>query len=365
MNGVLMQLGFLRRVRESAYWPRVGWIFGTSAGALSGSLAAVDRLDDLEAFLLELQPEETFRPNRLWQVPLVGFHDYALPRTIGERLGDPAGLARELADAAIELIVIATDVTRDAEHDGINVGELAYSSWDTPPDVFAQALLASAAITVLPLRVGDRVATDGGWVRNYPLGYAYDHPAVETIIGFSFQLTFPRVSAGAVAHLRRRLEPFRRVLPIRAVIAELARAEARASRGEPAHLVDMIMRLMRVSLLRNNALEERFADEKDQAIGELEALRDDVLDLVRRHARGGSRERLVQAVADRFADAHFPFRHDRRVPRITVRASAGDVSLDHGFRTQRPWTEEAKRALIRRGYELASREFTAYERVVA
>ena len=34
MNGVLMELGFLRRLRESELWPRVGWIFGTSAGAL-------------------------------------------------------------------------------------------------------------------------------------------------------------------------------------------------------------------------------------------------------------------------------------------------------------------------------------------
>ena len=54
MNGVLMELGFLKRIHESPYWPRVGWIFGTSAGALSGSLAAVDRLDELEQFLLAL-----------------------------------------------------------------------------------------------------------------------------------------------------------------------------------------------------------------------------------------------------------------------------------------------------------------------
>ena len=36
VNGVLMELGFLRRLRETSLWPRVGWIFGTSAGALSG-----------------------------------------------------------------------------------------------------------------------------------------------------------------------------------------------------------------------------------------------------------------------------------------------------------------------------------------
>jgi predicted acylesterase/phospholipase RssA len=52
MNGVLMELGFLQRLRDSPLWPRVGWIFGTSAGALAGTLAALDRLDDLERFLL-------------------------------------------------------------------------------------------------------------------------------------------------------------------------------------------------------------------------------------------------------------------------------------------------------------------------
>ena len=88
MNGVLMELGFLRRVRESELWPRVGWIFGTSAGALAGSMGALGRLDELEEFLRDLQPNETFRPNRLWRLPLLGIHEYALPRTIAERFGD-------------------------------------------------------------------------------------------------------------------------------------------------------------------------------------------------------------------------------------------------------------------------------------
>src|ERR671937_2277725 len=303
MNGVLMELGFLRRIRESVYWPRVGWIFGTSAGALSGSLAAVDRLDDLESFLLAMQPKDAFRPHRLWQLPLLGLHDYALPRTIDERLGDRVALARELAEAEIELVVIATDVTNDADEEGTNPRELVYSSRETPPELFAEAVLASAAISalVLPLRVGDRIATDGGWVRNYPLGYAYDHPEVETIIGFRYLPRYPPTDAAGVAQLRRRFERFQRVPPIRAFIAELTRAEERAARGETAHLVDMLVRLMRLSILRNNALEERFADEKDQSIGELAALREDVLGLVQKHVRGaGRRERLTRAVEDRF-----------------------------------------------------------------
>jgi predicted acylesterase/phospholipase RssA len=368
MNGVLMELGFLQRLRRSEYWGRVGWIFGTSAGALSGTLAAVDRLDDLERFLLELRPEDTFRPHRLWQLPLVGLHDYALPATIAERLGDRVELARDIARAPIELVIVATDVTDDGDEEGTNARELVWSSRDTPPEEFADAVLASAAISalVLPLRVGDRIATDGGWVRNYPLGHAYDHPEVELILGFRYLPRYPRIGAGGLADLRRRLERVRRVAPVRGFIAELKRAEERAARGEPAHLVDMIVRLMRVSILRNNALEERFADEKDQSIRELESLRRDVLGIVERNVLGsGRRERVARAVDDRFAAAQFPFRHDRLVPRITVHASVGEVSLEPGFRSQKPWTQEAKRVLIARGYELADRELARYEEAVA
>jgi predicted acylesterase/phospholipase RssA len=368
MNGVLMELGFLQRVRRSEYWDRVGWIFGTSAGALAGTLAAVDRLDDLERFLLELRPEETFRPHRLWQLPLVGLHDYALPATIAERLGDLAELAGDIAVAPIELVVVATDVTDDGDDEGTNARELVWSSRKTPPQEFADAVLASAAVSalVLPVRVGDRIATDGGWVRNYPLGYAYDHPEVELILGFRYLPRYPRIGAGGLVDLRRRLERVRRVAPVRGFIAELKRAEERVARGEPAHLVDMIVRLMRVSILRNNALEERFADEKDESIRELERLRRDVLALVEQNVRGsGRRERLAEAVDRRFAEARFPFRHDRLVPRITVQASVGEVSLEPGFRTQKPWTEEAKRTLIERGYALADRELARYEEAVA
>src|SRR5207253_2540725 len=161
-------------------------------------------------------------------------------------------------------------------------------------------------------------------------------------------------------------ERFRRVPPVRAFISELNRAEERAANGEPAHLVDMIVRLMRVSILRNNALEERFADEKDESIRELESLRRDVLALVDQNVRGsGRRDRAARAVEERFAEARFPFRHDRLVPRITVHASAGEVSLDPGFRSQKPWTVEAKRTLVRRGYELADLELTRYDEAVA
>src|SRR4030088_214546 len=100
VNGVLMELGFLKRLRESDLWPRVGWIYGTSSGALSGTMAALDRLDDLEDFMLRLQPEETFRPHSLWRLPLLGSHDYALPATVQARLGNLTQMGRERAGSA-------------------------------------------------------------------------------------------------------------------------------------------------------------------------------------------------------------------------------------------------------------------------
>src|SRR5207302_147922 len=252
------------------------------------------------------RPEETFRPHRLWQLPLLGLHDYTLPNTIEQRLGDRVALARDVAASEIELVVVATDVTADDDDEGADLRELVWSSRTTPPEIFADAVLASAAMSalVLPLRVGDRIATDGGWVRNYPLTYAYDHPYVEGIIGFRYLPRYPQFGVAGLADLRRRLGRFRRVPPIRAFIAELERAEERAAVGEPAHLVDMIVRLMRVSILRNNAMEERVATDKDESIRELEALRRDILALVREHVRGpGRRARATTAVEERFAAA--------------------------------------------------------------
>ena len=97
----------------------------------------------------------------------------------------------------------------------------------------------------------------------------------------------------ALTTLKRRLRPFRRVPPVRALIAELEEAEARDRRGEPAHYIDMITRLMRLSVLRGTALEERHADATDQSIHELERLARELPQLVRDH---GASEELAQAV---------------------------------------------------------------------
>ena len=356
MNGLLMELGFLRRLREDPLWERVGWVYGTSAGALSGVMAARDRLDELEEFVLALRPDETFRPNRLWQLPFTGLHDYALPDTIAERLAPIDVLAGEVAASPIELVVCVTDV-RDVDLDERHAYERIYSSRTTSPEVMARAVLASAAISalVLPLRVDDVIGTDGGWVRNFPLGHAYDNPSAREIVGFRYVSRSPRSSPENLQRLRRRLEPFRAVPPVRALIGEIRAAEERQERGEPPHLADMIMRLMRVTVARNTELEVRFADDKDASVRELAALRESVLETVRRSAAPWRRHAAVAEVEARFAGARFPFRHDRELPRTIVRGDPGDRALDPSFRSGLEWPLEAKAELIDLGYELTAR----------
>ena len=355
VNGVLLELGFLQRLRESSLWPRIACIYGTSAGALTGSMAALDRLDALEEFMLGLQPRDVFAPQRLWQLPLNGLHHYALPQTMAERLLEPEELARLLAAAPIEVIAFATDVSGDDE----SSYELAYSSHETPTETMAQAVLASAAISalVLPLRVGDRIATDGGWVRNFPLGHALERPGVELVVAFRHVPHYPRVGIEPLVRLRGRLQRFRAVPPVRALIAQLDEAEARAGRGEPVHFGDMIVRLMRVAIQHNTALEERLAAEHEAACRELKELQEDVIRLAREHARPGRRARAARAVEERFARTQLP----RNVPQVVVRATAGTDSLEHGLRESPAWAEESKRALIARGWNAADAELRAYD----
>jgi predicted acylesterase/phospholipase RssA len=352
MNGLLLELGFLKRVREDPLWERIGWIYGTSAGALSGVMGALDRLDELEEFVLELRPEETFRPNRLWQTPFSGLHDYALPDTIAERVAPIDELAHELASTQIELVVTVTDVT-DGDLDERHAHERIYSSRTTPSELMARAVLASAAISalVLPLRVGDVIGTDGGWVRNFPLGHAYDNPDVREILGFRYISRTVRTAGENLPRLRKRLEPFRAVPPVRALIGELRGAEERQGRGEPPHLPDMILRLMRVTVARNTELEVRSAREKDDSVKALAELREEILDTVRRTAAPWRRRAAVAEVEARFAEAHFPFRHDRALPATIVRGDPGELALDATFRAGLEWPLETKRALVARGYE--------------
>src|SRR5207237_568943 len=176
---------------------------------------------------------------------LLGTHDYVLPRTIEERLGDPVAIAEELAAAPAELVAVVTDVTLLDDEDGEGrqrLFERAYSSRETPPAEMAQAVLASAAISalVLPVAVGNRVATDGAWVRNFPLGYAYERPEVERIVAFRYRAKYPTVGFGSIRDLARKLRRYSRLPAARRLVAELEQAVAREEQGLPAHAIDTL-----------------------------------------------------------------------------------------------------------------------------
>jgi predicted acylesterase/phospholipase RssA len=363
INAVLLELGFLQVVRAGPLWERVGWVYGTSAGALSGMMAALDRLDDLEEFMMGLQPEDVFSPNPLWQAPLGGLRGYALPATIADRLGPKGAFAAGLAGSSIELTVIATDVGIDDEPGdrGDRHHELVYSSRTTPPETMIRAVLASAAVSalVLPIRIDEEtIATDGGWVRNLPLAHAYANPRVRAITGVRYVASYGPSDPAALARFRERLERFRAAPPVKALISELAASERRSERGEPAHLGEMIVRLMRIAIARNTVLEERLADERDTSVRALASLRGEVSDLAVDAAPPWRRRALREAIDRRFREAGFPFGGERALPRLVVRADPGEHALDPGFR--QPWPDERKRGLVARGRELAERELDGW-----
>lgn len=361
INGILLELGFLKRLSETTLWARVGWIYGTSAGALAGTMAALGRLDDLEEFLMGLRPDDAFRPRAVWQFP-GGLHDYTLPATVADRIGSPVELGTALAAAEIELVVYATDVSDYPEGDETRDFELEYSSHATDPEVMGRAILASAAISglVLPIPLDGRIATDGGWVRNFPFEHAYRNPEVAAIAAFRYVASYPPTDAAFLERTRERLERFRAVPPVRALLAEVRLAEERASRGEPAHYGELIVRLMRVAFARNAVVEERIARERDTSVQELHELQKDVIAAAVAAARPWRRRRIRSELEARFAAARFPFRHDRHVPALIVRGTAGDVSLDPTFRSDAPWPEELKHALVERGYALTARALEAH-----
>ena len=136
--------------------------------------------------------------------------------------------------------------------------------------------------------------------------------------------------------MRERLERFRAVPPVRALLAEIRLAEERAGRGEPAHYAEMIVRLMRVAIARNTVLEERLASERDTSVLELQRLRDEVTSAaLRGGARGGAGDACATSSKSIFAGARFPFRHDRHIPSLIVRATPGEDGLDPTFRGRR------------------------------
>ena len=93
--------------------------------------------------------------------------------------------------------------------------------------------------------------------------------------------------------------------------------------------------------------------ERDTSVAELQRLRErGDLGGGRRCAEAPARTSCGAELESIFASARFPFRHDRQIPSLIVRATPGDDGLDPTFRGDEPWPEERKRALIERGYRL-------------
>jgi predicted acylesterase/phospholipase RssA len=224
-----------------------------------------------------------------------------------------------------------------------------------------KAILASAAISalVLPVRVDGVVATDGGWVRNFPLEHAYRNPEIDAVVAFRYVMRYRPTGIGYLHRVRERLDRFGAVPPVRALLGELQLAEERAERGEPAHYPELIIRLMRVAVARNTVLEERLASERDESVVELQRLRAEVVEAAVAAAPRRRRGRVREELEQRFSEARFPFRHDRHVPRLVVLGDAGDDGLDPMFRADESWPRERKLRLIERGYELTDEELRA------
>ena len=82
--------------------------------------------------------------------------------------------------------------------------ELEYSSRTSEPEVMGRAILASAAISglVLPISLDGRIATDGGWVRNFPFEHAYRNPEVAEIAAFRYVPSYPVSDAARTSSAR-------------------------------------------------------------------------------------------------------------------------------------------------------------------
>ena len=119
---------------------------------------------------------------------------------------------------------------------------------------------------------------------------------------------------------------------------------------------------MRVAIARNTFLEERLALERDTSVTELQRIRAEAIAAALEAAPRRRRETLRVELEEVFSSARFPFRHERHVPSLVVRAAPGEDGLDPTFRSDEAWPEERKRALLERGYRLTDEALAATPR---
>ena len=231
-------------------------------------MAALDRLDDLETFLLGAARRTTCSARaRMWQLPLGGLRDYTLPATIAERLGGAEELGAALAAAP-----------------------RSSSSSSRPTSATTSTRTGRGATSSRTRRAHDAAGGDGP--RDPRVGRGQrtrpaDPDRRRHRDGRRLGAELPaRARGGEPGRRRDRRIPLHRELPAArrarsssacasgssasarcrrcaAILAEIRLAEERARRGEPAHYPELIIRLMRVAIARNTVLEERLSTDRE------------------------------------------------------------------------------------------------------
>ena len=219
INGVLLELGFLKRLRETPFWDRVGWIYGTSAGRR--------RRDDgrpRQARGARVVPARAAGRRRVPSAARVAAPARRTRTTTrcpprspsisaGRRSSDPRWPRQTSSSSCSQRMSASTSSpTRRATSSSCTRAR------STPPETMGRAILASAAVSalVLPVRVDDVIATDGGWVRNFPLEHAELNPAVHAVIAFRYLAGYRPTDIAFLGRVRERLDafaPFRRSAP--------------------------------------------------------------------------------------------------------------------------------------------------------
>ncbi len=159
----LAHIGIIRRLEEAGY--DIGYIAGTSIGALVGGIYAAGKLDEYEAWAKSLTRRDMLRLLDFSFVRGSIIKGDKVIEAICDLVGDP-----EISTLDIGFTAIATDLNEQSE------------VWISSGSLF-NAIRASTAIPTLmsPLAIGDRLLADGGLVNPIPIAPTMNHPGTMTI----------------------------------------------------------------------------------------------------------------------------------------------------------------------------------------
>ncbi|OHA47882.1 MAG: hypothetical protein A2806_02480 [Candidatus Terrybacteria bacterium RIFCSPHIGHO2_01_FULL_48_17] len=309
-----MQVGMLRALEDAGLLDRfVGWS-GTSVGTFNAILGGVlRRPKELERFWLSLKPKQIFRRNSIFRlgggqladiisaflksigerkpsskpyaqklIAVIGrtqlhvnaFNEFVVADTIRKHF-DLAQIGRELAVSPCELKIAVTNFTQARLE--------TYSSHTTPPELFVQYALASAAIPAFyPVqKIGSDFYCDGALLKPDPLALAYDFDA-DAI--FNFRVTDqPRFTKDALS------------------------------------LPDIVAGIFDIETWYLMQRETLIADEKTGDVVKSRQLRKKILASVRRYASDpGEAQALRNEIESLFREIKFSYRNDRPLMRFDI-----------------------------------------------